>query len=319
MLPKPYFQDSAVTIYHGDCRDIIPYLSGAQLVATDPPYNGVVSNEWDNQWPGDREFLEWLGGIARGLCAAMVDNSTIYTFCSPRLAAAVELEMAKSFNVIASAVWDKGDARQGVAGSGVDITSLRTFWSSGTERVVIAEKPSNAPPVFGEYLKAEIKRAGATNKQIAALFPSKSGGLTGCVSNWLLGYNVPTREQYATIQAKLGGGFLVREYDALLQDYEKSRRPFFLTENDQWGQIWRFGIEQSREHPTQKPLSLMSHILRVSSRHGELVLDPFMGSGTTLRAAKDLGRRAIGIEREEKYCEVAARRMGQEVLPLFAA
>lgn len=68
------------------------------------------------------------------------------------------------------------------------------------------------------------------------------------------------------------------------------------------------------EHPAQKPVRLMTDLIQLFSNGGETILDPFMGSGTTLRAAKDLKRKAIGIEIEEKYCEIAALRMRQEVL-----
>lgn len=65
-------------------------------------------------------------------------------------------------------------------------------------------------------------------------------------------------------------------------------------------------------HPCPKPLFLMTWLISGSKTEG-IVLDPFMGSGTTLRAAKDLGRKAIGIEIEEKYCEIAVKRLQQEV------
>lgn len=81
--------------------------------------------------------------------------------------------------------------------------------------------------------------------------------------------------------------------------------------------IWRHRVEAGhKQHPTQKPLLLFTELMSLFSNEGETVLDPFMGSGTTLRAAKDLGRRAIGIDIEERYCEIAARRLQQEVLAL---
>lgn len=67
-------------------------------------------------------------------------------------------------------------------------------------------------------------------------------------------------------------------------------------------------------HPCAKPMKMWRWLTNRSSASDDTILDPFMGSGTTLRAAKDLGRKAIGIELEEKYCEIAAKRLSQGVL-----
>lgn len=66
-------------------------------------------------------------------------------------------------------------------------------------------------------------------------------------------------------------------------------------------------------HPAQKPEGLMRKLILSAVPEGGTVIDPFCGSGTTLRAAKDCGRKAIGIERLDKYCDIAARRLSQEV------
>lgn len=78
------------------------------------------------------------------------------------------------------------------------------------------------------------------------------------------------------------------------------------------GTVFRCHRDDADIHPTMKPIGMVTDIL--SAVPGDIVLDPFAGSGTTLRAAKDLGRRAIGIEIEERYCEIAAARLEQGVL-----
>jgi DNA modification methylase len=76
------------------------------------------------------------------------------------------------------------------------------------------------------------------------------------------------------------------------------------------------GFYRSQTHPTEKPLKVIQWCLSFAPRGTQTVLDPFMGSGTTLVAATRAGVSGVGIEAEERYCEIAAKRLQQEVLPL---
>jgi hypothetical protein len=76
-------------------------------------------------------------------------------------------------------------------------------------------------------------------------------------------------------------------------------------------------VAGGRQHPHEKPIPLMRELIKKCPPG--VIVDPFIGSGATLRAAMDLGRKVIGIEIEERYCEIAVKRLAQSVLPLFAA
>lgn len=80
--------------------------------------------------------------------------------------------------------------------------------------------------------------------------------------------------------------------------------------------VFRCSPPRDRVHPNEKPIDMPSLFIKLHTQLGEIVLDPFMGSGTTLRAAKNLGRKCIGIEIEEKYVDIAIKRLAQGVLPL---
>ena len=116
-----------------------------------------------------------------------------------------------------------------------------------------------------------------------------------------------------------GGGGIGDLEHSLLTDYElaivahKGLAPIFGKRD---GSVWDTGkvFPGHMVHPTEKPVGLLIKAIKKFCPYDGVILDPFMGSGTTLRAAKDLGRKAIGIEIEEKYCEIAVKRLAQEVL-----
>ncbi len=235
-----YYEDGSVTIYHGDCREILPQLT-ADLVITSPPYNmGKQSGAYANMRDGylshmddmpDLEYVEW-------------QRDSI------------------------SAMWEA------VAPAGAIFYNHKPLIRNGTA-----------------LLPTRLLPAGAILRQV--IIWNRRGGM-----NWSPSHFCPQHE-WILLVAHPAFRLASRGHSAT-------------------GDVWDVGIEQAHDgHPCSFPLGLPSRA--ISATDARVVLDPFMGIGTTLRAAKDLGRRAIGIEIEERYCEIAAKRCAQEVLDFGAA
>ncbi len=112
---------------------------------------------------------------------------------------------------------------------------------------------------------------------------------------------------------RLGMGYSWRRMHELIA-YVPSYPGEHKLRSKSYGDILRFPGVAAKTHPTEKPVPLLEVLIENSSDAGDLVFDPFMGTGSTLRAAANLGRRAIGIEVSERYCEIAVERLRQEVL-----
>lgn len=194
---KPYYQDSSVTIYHGDCREIMPTLGRFDLLLTDPPY-GIGS-----LMKGGKNTGHW--------------NT---------------LSCGNAWDIVAP------DMLPIINGFSKAIVWGGNYFNLPSARCVLAWRKLNAVPT-----QSDFELAWTNLDKPARMFSSASGGA-----------------------------------------------------------MKRYG------HPTEKPLGLMLWCVELA---GEVktILDPFAGSGTTGRAEKDLGCNATLIEREEKYCEIAAKRM----------
>jgi site-specific DNA-methyltransferase (adenine-specific) len=133
-----------------------------------------------------------------------------------------------------------------------------------------------------------------------------------CWGAHLFPWKIPTAASWLVWDKRYPNGVAMLA-DAELAFWSTGRGVYIFSYTWQGMVQGKSGMPTARVHPTQKPVPLMSWCLQKAKATG-LILDPFMGSGTTLVAAKQLGRKAIGIEIEEKYCEIAVRRLAQGVL-----
>jgi len=271
----PYYSDDLVTIYHGDCREILPALT-FDAVVTDPPYEiGYAGNHWDKTGVAFDPSL-W------SLCLNGVNGGHLLAFGSPRthhrLMAAIE-----------DAGFDIRDVICWLYASGMPKgANLKPAY----EPVIVAR-----PPGSKAALQIEASRVSTTDR-----FGGGKAGTSGFAQGYTKG-------------------------DGWTAGSDKGRWPAnVITDeavngNEEWGRYFYCPKPSRQErrdnpHPAAKPVDLLSYLVGLVATPNSTVVDPFMGSGTTLRAAKNLGRRAVGIELDERYCEIAAKRLGQQVLAL---
>ena len=212
---KPYYEHKGITIYHGDCLDILPQLDKVDLVLTDPPYGINTDSEMHKK-----------SGQQYGRAAApkrYYDKSN----------------------------WDTNTPDK----------AIKLILSMGKEIIIWGGNYFDLPPAR-------------------------------CYLVW----------------DKVNGDNNFADCELAWTNLDKPIR----IKRHMWNGMLRRGNEFRYNHPTQKPIAIKGWCIELAT-NPKLILDPFMGSGTTLVACKDLNRKAIGIEIEEKYCEIAVKRLSQEV------
>jgi site-specific DNA-methyltransferase (adenine-specific) len=236
-----YYADESVTLYHGDCREILPLIDDEiDAICTDPPY-GETSLSWD-RWP-----TGW---------PSLMPGNSMWCFGSMRMFLDRRDEFA-GWKLSQDVVWEKHNGTGFAADRFKRVHEHATHWYRGDWGTVHHETPREPG---GTGTKHVVKRG---------LTPH-----TGTIGN--TGYT--------------DDGFrLVRS-------------------------ILKAPSIRGGRHGTEKPVGILDPLIRYACPPGGLVLDPFAGSGSTLDAARATGRRAIGIEAREDYCEAIARRLSQGVL-----
>lgn len=317
-----YYQDEHVTLYHGDSLEIIPTLEpGIGSLLTDPPYFKVKQDEWDNQWDKAGEFLAWMGDWLDLTKPLLEPNASVWVFASPAMTSSVERLIGERFRVLNSIRWVKEAGWHQKA----QLSSMRRYLTPWEGLVFAEQRGNDSTSKSGEwesvhepirqYLNCLRESAGLTVNDVNAAWQAMRGskgqtpGHWYSKSQWLM----PTPEHYAWMLETLG--VQARDYTSLRNEYEESRRPFSMGERATATDVWSFPTVKPYpgKHPCEKPLSMLAHMIETSTRQGWTILDPFAGSGSTLEAAAKAGRNAIGIEKDESYCEQIAKRLERRV------
>ena len=318
------------TIWEGDWTQA-PLKGGYTMAELDGPY-GLSKAEWDKM--GIDGLADWYAPHLARVTSLMLPSATVYLWNTAEGWARLDPVMrGLGWTSRALLTWNKG---MGALAGRLDTEKIRC-WPDVTEVCGVYQRDAwaigtSAGQMIGEaagkddrnptttFIREEREAAGMTRKQMAAFFPSKTGGLTGCVTNWEEGYNFPTWEIFQRLAAacqqtapprerpymvhpsvwptgdlRASYDHLRTEYDHLRAEYEAARCFFRLPVGvtNVWDHPQVSGAERltgpdgQALHPCQKPLLFAERMVQASTRPDDRVLVPF---GGTCRIATYLER-----------------------------
>ena len=304
----------------GDCLDILKQLPDkcVDLVLTDPPYF-EIKGEFDfGKWKNFEEYLIDVEKWAIECKRILKENGTLLWFGDEKRIAYTQIIFDKYFGLLNNLVWWKYNLRGGCFGSsGGDL--IRSF-PICTERILMYSNDvynlTQCVYTIRDYIRSEIIRAKGKIilKDInTALGTATNGGgvASACLSLDKREPAMFTKEMYEKLRIWLNDS---KEYEYLRKEYEDLRRFFNndrnLTEVLQFNSDTKSGFG----HETVKPIGLIQSLVLTCSKENDIILDPFLGSGTTAVACQNLHRNFIGIEISKEYCAIAEKRLRQKPL-----
>lgn len=284
-------------IINGDAIEELKKLpdESVDLIIADPPYWKVINEKWDYQWRKEHEYIAWSQRWFDESYRVLRKGGSFYLFGYFRMLALLlqPLQMT-GFELRQQIIIDKG-----MRSVGGRATKNYKMFPNVTESVLFLIKDSK--PFIKQFLKERQKALGYNSREINEKLGVKSngGGMWSIYTGENVCEQVPTRELWEKLQQVL-------EFDL---PYEAVSMVFNaqMGLTDVWTDIDFY--KEERYHPTQKPLNLIQRLILASSDEGMLVLDPFVGSGSTAVAAKSLKRKYLGIELDPKYTEVTRDRL----------
>ena len=311
-------------LYNGDCLEIMKDIPDKtiDLALIDPPYN-IGKDKWD-KWDTVEEYVGFMGQVFKQCERVLKDNGSFYFFHNDFLQI-VELQnyINKNTNFIFKQllIWNKTNFKKFAWTNrdpekckdrnwfpNVEYCLYYTFQGeTGLSKVMLDVNNFKSLRDYFKYIQSEI---GLNKKQIIDKIGQRADH---CFRHASSQWDLPTEETYNELinifNIDKYEGF--KTYEELRNEYEELRYTFNLKEvQDNISCVWESSnVNSGKLHSCQKPLDILEKIIKTSSNEGDIVLDCFMGSGSTGEACIKTKRNFIGIEKDEKYFKIAKDRL----------